>query len=120
MRLALFPEGRRLYLLRMDSYRSAAALRSIALGLEDVIVIDAAERFGQRGVQIVREICETSNGPQVMVAYASGPCDEMSVPIHLEPSGCHHLVISTLSDPDIVLLVQALATLSPSSPDPTN
>jgi hypothetical protein len=107
--LALQAEGRDVYWLRLDAPQAVAQLRSAGLNSGgDVLVIDRAERFGDRGVELIRALAEQPNKPQIVATYASTAFDELKVEEGLTGVKFESFVVPLLKDEDIHGLLSAL------------
>jgi hypothetical protein len=107
--LTLHSAGKRVGWLRSDTSQSLHQIKAAALarGFE-YVVIDRAERFGERGVDFVRGLAEAEQCPQVVVSYGATAFDELSVQKSLEGINLRSEMVPLLCDQDIALLIDAL------------
>ncbi len=107
--LTLHTEGERIGWLRLEASQSLHQIKADALaGGFDYVIIDRAERFSERGLDLIRGIVEADHGPKVVVGYGAMPLDEFSVLKSLANLNVHSEVIPLLGDQDIHLLIDAL------------
>lgn len=107
--LTLNAEGNKTLWLRDDAAESLVQIRSAALAADaNFVAIDRAERFGHRGVELIRALTADDSGPRVIAAFASTKFDELGVLSQLEPLAFEVHPIPLLSDDDIYGLIDAL------------
>jgi hypothetical protein len=107
--LTLHSSGKSVGWLRLDASQSVQQIKVSALSSRlEYVVIDRAERFGQRGVELIRALAEADEGPHVIVSYGAIPYDELDVERSLYGINTHSEIIPLLDDHDIRALIDAL------------
>jgi hypothetical protein len=107
--LTLYNAGKRIGWLRSETTQSLHQIKAAALAERfEHVVIDRAERFGERGLDVIRGLVEADQGPQVIVSYGASAFDEFSVLKWLDSINVHSEVVPFLCDQDIRLLIDAL------------
>ena len=111
-RLALSMQagGKRVLWLRDDAPGTLAEIRAAALA-EDAgaaVFIDHAQRFGRRGVELIRAIAETDSAPFVIAAMHSTSYEELKVAPSLYGIDFENVVLPNLDDREIDDLIASL------------
>jgi hypothetical protein len=107
--LTLHSAGKRVGWLRSDASQSLGQIKATALAQSfEHVVIDRAERFDERGLELIRGLVEANDGPQVIASYGASALDELSVVQALTGINLHSEVVPLLDDQDIRLLIDAL------------
>ncbi len=97
--LALRAEGRLVAWLNQAAVPAVHQLGALALSSSaDVVVIDRAERFGPRGVDLIRQLAQADGGPLVVAAYGSAAYDDLQVDNQLDDVDHGALSIPLLDD----------------------
>lgn len=107
--LTLQSAGRQVGWLRPDASQSLQQIKASAFGADlDLVAIDRAERFGERGVELIRALAEPKDGPHVIATYGALAFDELGVLRSLTGIEVYSEAVPRLDDHDIRQLIDAL------------
>ncbi len=110
-RLALVAhrEGAKIAWMQVETSRTVSQLEAEVRGADlDILVIDRMERFGQRGVDMLRSLTSDSSGPRLIASFSSTAFDDLQVALQLSGISTEWVPIPPLSDDDIHALLDAL------------
>lgn len=108
--LQIQTSGFRVLWLRLDAPGTIAELRSEAIvsGQETYVFVDDLQRFGSRGVELLRTVAETPTGPVIVAAMHSTSYEELHVAEALYGLEFENLVVPNLDDQEIDDLLGSL------------
>jgi energy-coupling factor transporter ATP-binding protein EcfA2 len=105
--LARQAEGDKVLWLRPEASQTIGSLKSAAVAATaDVVAIDQAERFGRRGIDLVKSLLESDM--RVLAAYAGSAFDDLGVETALLTYTPMVVDTPLLGDEDIDALLDAL------------
>lgn len=102
--------GNRVLWLRDDAPGTIAEIRAAALAedADAAIFIDNAQRFGRRGVELIRTIAESRSAPFVVAAMHSTSYEELQVAPNMYGIDFENAVVPNLDDREIDDLLASL------------